>query len=130
MTIDERLEFVRARFKDIEGLLSNKGRDYGAEYDANQNFHEAADELGDKFSEYDVWMVYFNKHMRAIKRFIREGFVESEPIDARIGDAITYLFILWSMHESEKCCNGLGNSRTTIDAVEEINEPISLSGGM
>lgn len=49
-----------------------------------------------------VWGVFFSKHMQAIKKFLKDGYVESEPIDQRINDAINYLVLLGPIIEEMK----------------------------
>lgn len=102
MTIEERLEFAREKFKEVEALLIHKGRDYAKECDANENFSYVANDLNDHVTKYDVWYVFFTKHLRALQSYVRNARVESEPIGGRLVDLITYLFIVWSMIETDQ----------------------------
>lgn len=91
MTVDERLRFAEELFEtEIKKLLVGKGKDYGGEI-ANSNFYRAANDLG--LSPYQIWYVYFHKHLSSLQRFLERGRVESEPIESRVDDLITYLFI-------------------------------------
>jgi hypothetical protein len=95
MTVEERTAYFKEVFETcIVRLSDTKGKDYGGKI-ANSNFHEAAARRG--ISPMQVWGVYFDKHLAAVDAYIREGRVESEPIEGRIDDMITYLFILRSM---------------------------------
>jgi hypothetical protein len=38
--------------------------------------------------------VYFYKHVSAVWRFLKDGKVESEPIDGRLHDVINYSILL------------------------------------
>lgn len=48
-----------------------------------------------------VWAVFAQKHWGAIMRFIKEGRVESEPIDGRIDDLINYSVLLGAIIADE-----------------------------
>lgn len=85
-------EFRDKHYADIAQINDVKGHDYAGEEDALANFKEAASEMG--VSPYVVWYVYFHKHWSAIRTFLEEGSVRSEPIEGRIHDAILYLFLL------------------------------------
>ena len=101
LTIDERNEFIWKKFQEkIMDVLTRKGKDYGGNV-ANSNFDRGAAANG--ISKYQVWNVYFSKHYDSLCNWIRVGKLESEPLDDRIMDLITYLFILWSMTEEDKC---------------------------
>lgn len=41
-----------------------------------------------------VWAVFAQKHWGAIMRFVKDGRVESEPIEERVNDLINYLVLL------------------------------------
>jgi type I restriction-modification system DNA methylase subunit len=100
-TVQERLKFIKEKFdEEIHEVLLKKGKDYGGKI-ANSNFRDAAGALG--LDPKQVWFVYFHKHLSSLKQYLREGQVESEPIEGRLTDLITYLFILWSMLEEERC---------------------------
>ena len=47
-------------------------------------------------------LVYLEKHMDAIRSYIRYGSVMSEPIEGRIKDARVYLSLLRAMVEQKK----------------------------
>lgn len=77
-------------------ILGTKGEDYSyADEDRLSNFKESAKEVG--LTKYQVWYVYFNKGMSAIRRYVSKGKTESENIHARIQDAVNYLILLDAM---------------------------------
>ncbi len=60
--------------------------------DQHANFKRDAEELGSTPEQ--ALGFHLNKHMNAVKSFIKHGRVFSEPIDGRIDDAILYLILL------------------------------------
>lgn len=77
----------------LEQLTESKGREYrGSDDDQLANFYRSAKEAGIKPTQ--AWLVFFNKHIDAIKSFIRTESIFSEPIEGRIDDAILYLILL------------------------------------
>ena len=97
MTLEERNKFIKEVFTSyILPVLNAKGHDYSNKKDANSNFKEVASLLKN-LDKYDVWMVYFEKHLTALITWINDKKVKSETIENRIVDLINYLFILWTM---------------------------------
>lgn len=99
----ERAEFVEAVVqKHLLPLMKTKGHDYtkatGAQ-SAVSNFHDVAIQVGmpDRVDKFITWMVFFTKHMQAIRTWLADRQVKSEPLSGRIADAINYLFLLWMM---------------------------------
>ena len=41
-----------------------------------------------------VWAIFAQKHWGAVMKFVKDGQVESEPIDGRINDLINYFVLL------------------------------------
>lgn len=75
-------------------LTVTKGEEYageGQQRDQLQNFIDAGIDAGIRSDQ--AWLVHFNKHVNAIKAYIRTGAVKSEPIEGRIDDAILYLIL-------------------------------------
>lgn len=98
MTAQERDEFVKAVFERfVYPVLKAKGNDYSGSEDINSNFPIVAQRMKDGIDKYDVWQVYFTKHLMAIETWLKDREVKSEPIHMRIVDAINYLIILWAM---------------------------------
>lgn len=86
-------------YKDIVAINETKGKDYSGDEDALSNFKVLAQRLG--MTPLQVWGVYALKHIAAIESYIKNGSVESEPIEGRIDDAILYLFLLRGLIEEE-----------------------------
>lgn len=74
-------------------VLEAKGGDYteGLRDDRLRNFRAAAADTGITMEQ--VWWVYFFKHLASLKRHVREGQVESEPIRCRLVDLVNYLVL-------------------------------------
>lgn len=80
---------------DCWDLYKKKGMDYTQgewEKDRLANFRMAARDAG--VTVFQSWSVLFSKHLHAIQSYVRNGRVESEPIQGRIHDAINYLILL------------------------------------
>jgi len=96
MSLEDRNLFAREFLeKKCLPILSAKGEDYSGHAYANSNFDRIADRVG--LDRYEVWLVFFHKHLDAITTYLRTGRLSAEPIDDRIADAINYLLILASM---------------------------------
>jgi len=87
--IDECLEIMKA-----------KGLAYSGKSDSFANFKRVAKNLS--MSQYNVWYVYFAKHLDSLSSWIREEYSDSEPIESRIKDLINYLFLLYGMIKEKK----------------------------
>lgn len=87
-------------WSDIRQLNLQKGKDYAGDDDALRNFKVNAERNG--LTKYQVWGVYAGKHWDAVSSFIRNGQVESEPIEARINDLLVYLLLLRGLIEEDK----------------------------
>jgi hypothetical protein len=85
-------KIVEPTFEAVRALNQNKGRDYSGDADALSNFKRHATSLG--LTPEQVLYVYLAKHWDAITSYVKNGQVESEPVDGRIDDAITYLLLL------------------------------------
>ena len=85
------LETVLACWK----IYDQKGADYTrgkGDLDRTDNFKTAAENNG--ISPFQAWGVYFYKHVSAVWKFLKDGQVESEPIESRIHDVINYSILL------------------------------------
>lgn len=93
-------------------LLSKKGHDYtqgavdrstmrGPEQRAAElsNFYKSAKRFG-VTPQISLGHLLF-KHIDAIETYIKQGQVESEPIETRIFDCINFLLLLYKMHKLE-----------------------------
>ena len=76
-------------------IYDHKGNDYTrgkGDLDRTDNFKQAAENNG--VTPFQAWGVYFYKHVSAVWRFLKDGKVESEPIDGRLHDVINYSILL------------------------------------
>jgi len=108
------------RLKTIESFLENecfpllaaKGHDYTqGNADVNDNFKRIARMLaGRGIDKYDVWAIYFFKHVDALTTWLNKRKLESsESLNSRIADLVNYLLILYSMLSED---NKIGCPRT------------------
>ena len=89
--------------RDCLKTLVVKGNDYTqGEGSSNRlkNFNDGAANLG--ITPRQVLAVYLWKHLCAVLRFLKEGQVESEPIEGRILDCINYFLLLSKMVAEDK----------------------------
>jgi len=86
---------IQEQFQAIADLTATKGEEYARSDDQLANFKRQAEEGGIRPEQ--VWLIFFNKHVDAIKSYIKTGAVLSEPIEGRIDDAILYLLLLKAM---------------------------------
>lgn len=80
--------------RDCIQTMSSKGKEYtGGSPDRLNNFRQAGADVGLPMEK--IWYVFFNKHLRAIQSYIKNGCrVESnETIHSRIMDCIVYLLL-------------------------------------
>ena len=95
MNKQEFKQVVQDQFDRILSLTNTKGEEYSQSTDQLANFKRQAEQLG--IPPQVILMVYLNKHLDAIRGFIRTGTTMSEPISGRIDDAILYLILLQGM---------------------------------
>lgn len=105
MNTEEFNAYVRSVQDATTRLLLLKGGEYSQSSDRLSNFKLAADRL--HLTKYDIWSVYFDKHLEAIRTFIsdtKHGIERerSEPIAGRIHDAINYLILLGAIIEEDE----------------------------
>ena len=105
--IDECLEIMKA-----------KGLAYSGKSDSFANFKRVADNLC--MSRFQIWAVFFHKHVDALDSWVREEYSDSEPITGRIKDLINYLFLLYGMiRENSREGIGCPESETLVEIDEE-----------
>lgn len=85
-------ELMEMTFDSMRKLTATKGEEYSRSADQLANFKRYAQDAG--VSQPVVWLVLFNKHVDAIKTYVKAGETLSEPIEGRIDDAILYLMLL------------------------------------
>jgi hypothetical protein len=102
MTFAEFEKFEMGLLKEIQDTNRTKGHEYTDGRERFHNFNEEAKDLD--IDRLKVAEIFLNKHMRAIKAYIRNGKVSSnEPIRGRFVDAINYLILIAGMvEEAEK----------------------------
>jgi hypothetical protein len=100
MTINERNILFTNFFNDeCLSTMTLKGDDYAGDIDANRNFKRIAESLG--LTKYQVWSVYFNKHIDAVNNSIKRNperpVRKAEGLKESLKDIINYSGILLSM---------------------------------
>lgn len=97
MTRDEFQKLMDRHYQFIKGINDTKGDDYAGQDDALRNFKEQAVRLG--LTPFKVWGVLADKHWFAIESFVKNGELQSEPIEGRLHDIILYSFLLLGLIE-------------------------------
>jgi hypothetical protein len=92
--------FRDGHYNQIAEINHKKGKDYAGDQDALANFKVIGKDLG--LDPLKVWGVYASKHWSAVMAYVREGKVESEPIEGRLHDVILYCFLLLGLIEERK----------------------------
>lgn len=97
MRKDRFQSLIDFQFETIRKLTATKGEEYAnnestGAADQHVNFRRQAGELN--LTPEKILGVYLNKHLDAIKSYIRTERFLSEPIESRIDDAILYLILL------------------------------------
>lgn len=103
MTTEQRKEIVSDMFAKAIAVIEDKGKAYSGDTDTLSNFKIIAQQSG--ITKYEVWYVYFMKHMLAISNSIKDSpefpVEKTESMSGRIMDAINYLTILQCMLEED-----------------------------
>jgi hypothetical protein len=100
MNRQEFLDLLDREYTTIRRINEVKGHDYAGDEDALSNFKVQAVETG--ITPEQVWHVLCNKHWSAVQTFVREGAVQSEPIESRLRDVILYCFLLMGLIEEKR----------------------------
>jgi hypothetical protein len=101
MQKDEFSKHFNILYKDVFNILDKKGGEYQVSEDVFSNFVSLGKQLG--LTEYQIWTVYFTKHITSIQNAIKNNPVDPdnpdmpESLDSRIIDAIAYLCLLYGM---------------------------------
>lgn len=96
---------IEELMKVVNKTLKGKGVEYQTNKDVFSNFITLGEQLD--LTEYQVWSVYFSKHIFSIQNAIK-NFPSNpdnnlaEPLDSRITDAVAYLFLLYGMSKRNK----------------------------
>jgi len=103
MNLEQRKEIISRLRSDEDAIMAAKGKSYAGTGDTLANFKRNALALG--LSPYQIWAVYFNKHIDSINNAIKadpKAPVDySEGLRGRIMDARIYLEILACMLEED-----------------------------
>lgn len=89
---------IDAMLRDCIETMSTKGAEYTVgSKDRLANFRGAANDVGIKMEQ--CWYVFFNKHLRAVQAYIKNGCVvkSNETIQSRVMDCIVYLLLFHKM---------------------------------
>ena len=93
MTIEERQKTIKSLMEEALNMAKSKGQDYSGNEDSLANFKSNADTLG--MTKFQVWAVYFNKHVNAINNSIKASPERPTlPLHGIIIEAIIYLSLL------------------------------------
>lgn len=91
------------RFVDCMTIIRAKNADYTqgtAKRDRIAAFRRVAADIDTTMAK--VWATFAQKHWGAVMAFVKNGQVESEPIDGRINDLINYFVLLGAIvHDGE-----------------------------
>lgn len=91
------------RFADCIDLIRAKNADYTqgtAKKDRIAAFRRISADIGVPMEK--VWAIFCQKHWGAVMKFVKDGQVESEPIDGRINDIINYMVLLGAIIDDGK----------------------------
>ena len=102
MKKDDFINLMNNMHKEEKEEHLRKNADYADRNGINilANFERVAQNLN--ITPQMALLIYMEKHMDAIRTYIRFGSVMSEPIEGRIKDARVYLSLLRAMVEQKK----------------------------
>ena len=102
MKKDDFINLMNNMHKEEKEEHLKKNADYADREGKNilANFERVAQNLN--ITPQMALLIYMEKHMDAIRTYIRFGSVMSEPIEGRIKDARVYLSLLRAMVEQKK----------------------------
>ncbi len=81
-------------------IMWKKNQDYASDDDVLHNIKDTAETLG--CSPELVALIYFDKHLRALRRGMLGQALQSESLDERFIDSYNFLMILWSLHKEKQ----------------------------
>lgn len=104
MNAADRTTILKKYLEDVIDVLDKKGKAYSGTDNVNANIESTAESL--KITKYQVWSVFFKKHIDCIFNSIADNpeapVDNTESLDGRITDAINYLLILKTMLVDDK----------------------------
>jgi hypothetical protein len=103
-------KLIDAEFAKIRALSDSKGADYAGDDDVLAYFKSRESRIGVEARK--VWGVVADKHWSAIETWVKDGKVQSEPIEGRFHDIIVYLLLALVMIEEAKAAKEPINPKT------------------
>ena len=95
--------FFANRFMDCIDMMKVKNADYSQgeqKGDRIAAFRRIAKDINITMPQ--AWAVFCQKHWGAVMKFVKDGVLESEPIESRISDVINYMVLLAAIVEDGK----------------------------
>lgn len=113
MKADKFYEITEELIDECLEIMKAKGLAYSGTENSFANFQRIGDNLS--VSQFQVWFVFFSKHLDSLSSWVRGEYSDSEPIGGRIKDLICYLFLLYGMIEeaNEIDCDKIASSEGT-----------------
>jgi hypothetical protein len=110
MTVEQRLDIMKDIFEnECIPTFTAKGKSYARDADALANFKINAERL--ELSKYQVWSIYFMKHVDSIINAIKDNPTNpedfSEGLFGRITDVINYAGLLKCLKVEDIAANNL-----------------------
>jgi hypothetical protein len=96
-------DFFARKFAECLDLIKRKNADYSQgeqKGDRIAAFRRIAKDVGITMEQ--AWSVLCQKHWGAVMKYVKEGTLESEPIEGRITDIINYMVLLAAIVEDRK----------------------------
>lgn len=101
MTHEDLLDIIVSTLDEVKNEILSKNSSYSEEHDALSHFKTEAKEVG--LTPFQVWHVFFNKHISSIKKAIKDNpdypIEMTEGLKGRIKDAIAYLVFLKALQQ-------------------------------
>lgn len=94
MTNEEREQRIQETLDIARGIRQTKGIEYAKDGDINAAFNNNTD-IG--LDSIHSCAIYLDKQYKAVRHYVKDRQVLSEPIRMRIVDAINYLLIMDSL---------------------------------
>lgn len=96
-------DFFARKFVECMDLIKRKNADYSQgeqKGDRIAAFKRIAKDID--ITPEKAWAVLCQKHWGAVMKYVKDGIVESEPIEGRITDIINYMILLAAIIEGKK----------------------------
>lgn len=93
-------EETKKFFEQCLEIQNTKGKDYTTDGDAFKDLNDEAEAMGVTVEQ--VLWIAMNKHYKAVRKFCKEGRVESEPIETRLMDLANYTSLIYAFIKERK----------------------------